>query len=74
MISELTKNHQGRYTLPNGEYLTTDDDIMFKLKENWVTTRVHHDLTDYYLVDYPNVPMEGLTAKKPYTIKTATNS
>ncbi|MGD6840647.1 DUF5348 domain-containing protein [Bacillus thuringiensis] len=31
----------------------------------WVKTRVHHDLKDYYLVNYPSVPMEGLMARKP---------
>lgn len=65
LIGTLTKNHQGRYTLPDGHYFTTGDDIEIKLELTWIKTKVHHDLKDYYLVDYPSVSMEGLMARKP---------
>lgn len=65
MNGTLTKNIQGRYTLPNGEYFTTGDAIEVKIELQWIKTRVHHNLKDYYLVDLPGIPMQGLLARKP---------
>lgn len=66
MTDTLEKNHQGRYALSDGTYSTTGDDIEIKLDvDTWVKTKVHHNDEDYYLIDYPELAMEGLIARKP---------
>ncbi len=66
MSDTLTKNWQGRYSLSDGTYFTTGDDIEIKLDYNhWVKTEVKHNHKDYYLKDYPQLKMESLIARKP---------
>ncbi|PZX01259.1 hypothetical protein C7437_1171 [Psychrobacillus insolitus] len=65
MIGLLTKNLQGRYAFYNGFYFTTGDAIEIKLDYNhWVQTIIKHKDEDYYLRDFPNLKIEGLTARK----------
>lgn len=65
MIGPLTKNHQGRYALPDGSYFTTGDDIEVKINlKQWVKTEVKHNHKDYYLSDFPGLKLEGLIARK----------
>ncbi|MCM3603220.1 DUF5348 domain-containing protein [Robertmurraya korlensis] len=66
MTDTLSKNWQGRYSLSDGTYFTTGDDIEVKLDYNhWIKTEVKHNRKDYYLKDYPQLQMEGLIARKP---------
>ncbi|MEX3623681.1 DUF5348 domain-containing protein [Viridibacillus arvi] len=66
MSDTLSKNRQGRYSLSDGTYFTTGDDIEIKIDYNyWVKTEVKHNHQNYYLKDYPELNMVGLTARKP---------
>ena len=63
MSGSLSKNWQGRYSLSDGTYFTTGDDIEIKLDlSHWVKTEVKHNHKDYYLKDFPQLNMEGLIA------------
>ncbi len=68
MYAELSKNEQGRYALPNGEYFTTDDDIEAFIQDQWIKTTVDHNHEDYYLVGYPGISLQGLMAKYPNVV------
>lgn len=66
MSETLAKNWQGRYSLSDGTYFTTGDEIEIKLNYNhWVKTEVKHNYEDYYLEDFPQLNMNGLIARKP---------
>ena len=65
MIGLLTKNSQGRYAFYNGFYFTNGDAIEIKLDYNHrVQTIIKQKDEDYYLKDFPNLKIEGLTARK----------
>ena len=63
----LHKDMYGRYgcevvTFSAGssiEALIVEDE-----RQYWIHTRVEHDGNDYYLVRYPNVPLEGLKIRR----------
>jgi hypothetical protein len=64
----LHKNNRGRYETEFREYSSGYGieafiyDEYFE-KNRWVITRVEHNGRDYYLVNYRNVPMEGLKVR-----------
>lgn len=58
----LSLNDDKRYAIiDNGFYYTSGSPIIFYHQEfeEWCYSRVEHK-NDYYIVDYPNVKMEGL--------------
>ncbi|MNI26124.1 hypothetical protein D3C73_798080 [compost metagenome] len=65
----ITKKSNGRYKINESHYLTCGSMIEvlicddFDDREKWVSTRVEHKNGDYYIVGYPNVPMQGLLAR-----------
>lgn len=66
MSDTLSKNWQGRYSLSDGTYFTTNDEIEVKIDfDYWIKTVVMHNGTNYYLKDFPHLNMEGLIVRKP---------
>lgn len=70
---KLTRLGNGRYgyldhNAQNVEF-TCGQSIEALIREEgygprWVNTRVEHDSVDYYLVGYPQVPLQGLTIRE----------
>ena len=64
----LSKNKNGRYELPSGNYFTTGDPIEVKIyddfeeKEKWIKSRVEHN-EDYYVVGLENISMDNMLAR-----------
>ncbi len=67
--SRLHKNRSGRYETEKGHYYTSGSGIEALVKDDcrevpyWVWTSVEHDGKDYYLVDYKDVRLDGLTVR-----------
>lgn len=65
----LHKNANGRYETEKQEYRSGyqieayiyDD---YNERYAWIISRVEHDGNDYYIVNYKDVPMEGLKVRK----------
>jgi len=69
--SELRKNLNDRYETVDGKYEFTSGNGIEALVDDgfydvpyWVVTRIEHDGTDYYLVGYKNVSLQGLKIRK----------
>lgn len=68
-VSKLHKNSEGRYETRSGHYYTSGCRIEAFVKDDyrevpyWTRTRVEHDGTDYYLVGYKGVKLNGLTVR-----------
>lgn len=69
-ISTLRKNDRGRYETESSYEYTCGDLIEVMIEDDykertcWVRSSVEHSGTDYYIVHYRNVPMEGLTVRR----------
>lgn len=65
----LHKNKIGRYAIDDDHYYTSGSPIEVLVHDKyddvkkWVLTRVEHGDGDYYLVDYKEVPMQGLKVR-----------
>ncbi|RAU92491.1 DUF5348 domain-containing protein [Paenibacillus sp. YN15] len=62
---KLYKNSAGRYEYERGSYFTSGCPIEFLHEEegrdpSWIHSRVEHNGSDYYIVGYPNLSMNGL--------------
>lgn len=68
-VSKLHKNSEGRYETRGGHYYTSGCRIEAFVTDDyhevpyWTRTRVEHDGTDYYLVGYKGVKLNGLTVR-----------
>ena len=68
--SRLWKNGRGQYESTNGHcfYAGSDIEVLvpFKYeadKSYWLRTRLQHDGKDYYLAEYPDLPLVGLLVR-----------
>lgn len=55
----LRANARGRYEIEEQEW-TCGRGIEVLIEDSWVHSRVEHNGKDYYIVGYPEIPMEGL--------------
>ena len=65
--SRLWKNGRGQYESTKGHcfYAGNDIEVLVPVNGNtdayqWVRTRLQHDGKDYYLAEYPDLPLVGL--------------
>lgn len=66
----LHVNQNGRYETEHGDYYTSGSSIEVYLYDRfddvwkWVISSVEHNDNGYYIVNYPNVNMEGLKVRR----------
>lgn len=67
--SRLWKNEVGKYETAHGHYYSCGSRIEAFVSDDyheslyWVRTSVEYDGTDYYLVGYKDIPLDGLTVR-----------
>lgn len=65
----LSKNTEGRYAFPNGEYLTSGNSVELLLEDDfrsneWVSTCIEHNGDDYYAVSLgKDVSLKGIMGR-----------